>query len=100
MMSQSERLGVISAMLADAISKAGDGNGSVYPSADDVLGWLEQQSPNFAAKLAAQPRRVSSVRSGIERALRAHRHWRRERQPCALADRLRPAARQILAGLR
>ena len=95
-MPQSERLAVIASMLAAAIAEAD----SIHPTADDVLGWLEGQSPNLAQTLTEQPSRVSSVRSGIDRALRDHRHWRREKQPCSLADRLRPAARQILAGLR
>ena len=95
-MPQSERLAVIASMLATAIVEA-DG---IHPTTDDVLGWLEKQSPNLAQTLTEQPSRIVSVRSGIDRALRAHRHWRREKQPCALADRLRPAARQILAGLR
>lgn len=92
-MTPAERLEAVKEMLASAMLAQ-----PCHPEA--VIKRLETASPNFADKLAAEPKRTANVRTAIERACRAHNAWIREGKPCPLPDRLAPSARQLQAAMR
>ena len=97
MMKQSEKIAAVSDMLAQALIA---NNHIREPQADDILAWIEARSANLAAALDGNKNRAHQMTTAINRAIRAYKHWVKEGKPGKLQDRMRPAARQMLAIMR
>ena len=96
-MEQSEKIDAVADMLAAAIE---ENNGREMPQPQVVLFTIEKRSKNLHQFLERNPKREIYFKSAIAKAIRAWNHWRREGKPCALPERMRPAAKQMLAAMR